>query len=108
MKTLEFHPIADVFPMIGEDALATMTASIKATGLAVPIVLFEGKILDGRNRYQACQAAGIKPRTEVFKGTGPQAVAHSWKLNFERRHLNPSQAAIADAKRQLVDDAWRP
>jgi hypothetical protein len=63
MSALEFHPLADIFPLLeGQD-------------LHEPIVLFEGKILDGRNRYRACGAAGIEP------------VAYVISLNLRRRVL---------------------
>src|ERR1700675_1006975 len=40
-------------------------------GLLEPIILHEGLILDGRNRYRACQIAGVEPRTERFNAKPP-------------------------------------
>lgn len=102
------HPIAMEFPEIGADEFNDLVASIREDGFdpSHPIVLFEGKILDGRNRYRAvCEvnktrkgAAPIEPTTREFKGTYAQAVAFSVRENLLRRHLSAGQRAmIADA-----------
>ena len=51
-----FHPLADTFPMIGDDELRELAEDIQHHGLREPIVLFEVKILDGCNRYRAAKA----------------------------------------------------
>lgn len=94
------HPAANFFPMMAGDELAELVEDIRAKGLLEKIVLFEGKILDGRNRAKACAKAKVKPATRVYKGKDP--VGYVISLNLKRRHLDESQramvaSAIADA-----------
>lgn len=102
----QWHPIAGIFPLLDDDKIASLAADIKANGLKSSIILFEGKILDGRNRATACNLAGVTPRYEEFKGTKLEAVAHVWSLNMERRHLDSSQAAAAVASRLKFDEEF--
>lgn len=92
---LEFHPLADLFPLIEGTEFVDMVSSIKANGLRHPVVLFEGKILDGRNRYRACLAADVVPQVEQFSGDDP--IAFVVDENLTRRHLNESQRAMVAA-----------
>ena len=51
----EFHPIANVFPLVKGEEFKQFKKDIKTNKLREPIVIYEGKILDGRNRYNACK-----------------------------------------------------
>ena len=91
MTDLAFHAIADIFPLMDGQPFADLTDDIKQHGLREPIWLYDGKILDGRNRYRACQAAGVEP---VFADySGDDALGFAISLNLHRRHLNESQRA---------------
>jgi ParB-like nuclease domain len=63
-KKYPFHPLADVFPLMQGAEFKDLLEDIKANGQLEPIVLYENKILDGRNRYRACQASGVVPTYE--------------------------------------------
>lgn len=93
---LAIHPLADLFPMVEGIEFEELTASVKAHGLYDAITLLDGTILDGRNRYRACQAAGVEPRFEDF--TGDDAYAFVASKNLHRRHLTASQRGIIGAK----------
>src|SRR5262249_19579157 len=69
---------------------------IREHGLHEPIVVYEDKILDGRNRYRACLAAGIDPTFTAYTGDDP--VAYVVSLNLHRRPLNESQRARVAAR----------
>ena len=84
------HPAVNAFPMLSDERHAALVADIKANGLRVPIVLQDGMILDGRNRYKACQELGITP--EIMEYTG-NPWAYVWSLNGTRRDLTDAQRA---------------
>jgi len=95
---LPFHPLADIFPLMNGVEFEQFSASIRESGgPREPIAIYEGKILDGRNRARACEAAGVKPQyTHLPSSTDP--VAFVIDKNLRRRHLNESQRALAAAK----------
>jgi hypothetical protein len=99
VPTLQFHPIADIFPLMSEGDLEELVEDIRRHGLREPVTLFEGRVLDGRNRASACQRAGVELLSREFAGTRLDAVAFVWSRNRMRRHLTSSQAALAEAKR---------
>jgi ParB-like chromosome segregation protein Spo0J len=89
------HPYADLFPKMDKKALQGLVASIRDDGLEQPIVTFEGKILDGRNRDLACANAQVEPRYVKYKGDDP--LGYVLRVNLIRRHLTTSQRAMVAA-----------
>jgi hypothetical protein len=87
---LQAHPAAAVFPQINGPDFDALCADIDRHGLVEPIVLHDGMILDGRNRYRACRALGIDPVFVEWNGAGtPEAFVIS--RNIVRRHLSTDQ-----------------
>ncbi len=89
---MEFHEIANIFPMMTGNDFKELKDDIAANGLREPIYIYEGKILDGRNRYIACMDLGIEPKYKEFDGDNPVAFVVS--MNIRRRHLTSSQLAV--------------
>ena len=88
----EIHELAKLFPpMAGEDFKA-LCKDVKDHGLLNSIVLYEGKVLDGRNRERACNEVGVRPRYETF--TDGSALEYVISQNVQRRHLTADQRAL--------------
>ena len=95
------HPICLLMPSADEDELQNLTDDIRAHGLLDPIVLFEKRILDGRNRAAACESASVAPRYVEFEGTREEALMFVVSHNLKRRHL--TKQAVADTLVEAED-----
>jgi hypothetical protein len=90
------HELAKLFPRMSEDEFAGLVTSIKANGLRSPISLYQGQILDGFSRDEACAKAGVEPRYIEYDGDDP--IGFVTDLNLNRRNLTNGQRALAGAK----------
>ena len=100
---LKFHPLAGIFPLMEGEEFDALVADIKANGLYLPIELYDGMILDGRNRYRALRALGWHPDQieEQTLTAGPSGtdthlrvddpVAYVISKNIHRRHLTAEE-----------------
>lgn len=99
----EAHPLADLFPLIEGADFDDLCEDIREHGQREPIVLFDGRILDGRNRYRACREIGIEPEFRQFdrdREGDPEAFVFS--VNAKRRHLD--QKGKQTLARRLIQD----
>ena len=87
---IEDHPAAALFPLQTKEQFADLTESIAAYGWDKhhPIVLCDGKILDGRHRYRACLSLEVEPTFREHVGN-PYSLA--WMENGARRDLKADQ-----------------
>jgi len=90
----EFHPACLALPKMADDEYQALRESIRAGYDAnKPIELFDGQILDGRHRYQACQDEGIEPTFIPLIGINPYDYVR--KVHEGRRSwLNGVQKAL--------------
>lgn len=95
---MQYHEIANCFPLIQGRDFDDLCEDVKRNGLLQAILTFEDKILDGRNRFRACEVTGIPPRFVAFRGTWEEARATVVSLNLQRRNLTEAEKAIAGAK----------
>jgi hypothetical protein len=79
------HPLAATFPMIEGTAFEELKSDIRNHGILEPIRLYQGMILDGRNRYAAAKAVAHQFTAKDFKewnGTLTEAEAWVISTNF--------------------------
>jgi ParB-like chromosome segregation protein Spo0J len=98
------HSLANMFPMIEGTAFEELKHDIAAQGILEPIRLYQGMILDGRNRYAAAKACGHQFTLDDFvQWEGTLAEAEAWVIstNLHRRHLSAKQ------KQEMVRDRIR-
>lgn len=91
---MEAHAICKILPELTDGEYKALVADIRAKGLLRPITTFEGKILDGRHRFNACADAGVPPRFEEYAGSDPVGFVQSTCMH---RSLNTTQRAMIAA-----------
>ena len=94
---LPIHPAADLFPMLPASELQALADDIRVNGQREPVILWDGQVLDGRNRLAACDLAGVEPLTRTLD-VCPDPLAYVLSTNLHRRHLSESQRAMVAAK----------
>ncbi len=105
--TLEFHPLASVFPLMEGEEFSALVEDVRANGVLEPVTLYEDKILDGRNRARAAEQAGVSFATSDYVGADPLGFVIS--LNMHRRHLSDSQRAmVAEALTRIRQEDETP
>lgn len=103
MKT---HWSADMYPL-NESDVDALADDIKRNGQMTPIkMLKDGSIVDGRNRWMACQKAGVEPVVEILNPDGKEIddeklFAISTSCNSMRRDMDTSLRAC------LAAEAWK-
>lgn len=100
-KQLEFHSAANIFPLMGDADRERLKEDLIANGQHEQIIEFEGKILDGRNRYLCCLEANIKPsigKLESVDGASIDPVQYVISQNLHRRQLTNTQRAFCAAR----------
>jgi hypothetical protein len=105
--TRQAHPYADIFPLLPEAELKALADDVAAHGLREPIWLHrDGRIIDGRNRYRACELAGVEPEYRTYQGDDAGLLGFVVSLNLHRRHLDVGQRAmIADTLANMQQGA---
>lgn len=92
----EYHPLANIFPLIEGSAFDDLVEDVRVNGVREPIWMYQHQILDGRNRYRAAKEVGI--RCEIRRYEGDDPIGFVVSLNLHRRHLTESQRAMVASK----------
>jgi hypothetical protein len=105
---MKYHPLANIFPLMEGAAFDALVADIKANGVRDPLVMHEGLLLDGRNRWRAAETACITITREGIKQFNPKKAGDplAWVIskNLQRRQLDESQRAMVAARLANLKD----
>ena len=87
------HPLCASSTDIPADEFEQLKLDIKANGQKLPILLWNGQVIDGRHRLRACEEVGHRPRFDdvsllVVEEDLPAFVR---SCNELRRHETPAQ-----------------
>lgn len=98
--SLPIHPYADLLPELSQTELDELAADIATHGQREPATVWTDAdnvtwLLDGRHRAQVAQRLERDLRTVHFEGSEDEARSLVMSLNVRRRHLSPSQRALA-------------
>ena len=93
----EAHPFAEYMGLGCDPSLyLNIKHDINRHGQQEPILLLDGKIIDGRIRYQICQELDVEPIVRHVTGD-PRHIYLS--CNVFRQNLTPSQMRMIFSKR---------
>lgn len=94
-QELAVHPLARLIPLISLGDLDRLYDDISEHGVNEPLIMFEGQVLDGRNRLAVASTLGVPVTLKEFEGNEYEARAFVWSANAARRHLTIPQIALA-------------
>jgi N6-adenosine-specific RNA methylase IME4 len=94
----------NIFPEMQPDDYNRLKSDMVKNGYdsTMPIMLYQGDIIDGWNRFNVCCELGIEPVTADYKGSDSDAIEYIMRTN-KRRNLNSSQwACIATEAEEML------
>ena len=94
-RELAVHPLAKLIPLITPGDLDRLIDDVRDNGVNEPLIMFEGQVLDGRNRLAVASVLGASVQLAEFDGDTEAARALVWSANAARRHLTVPQIALA-------------
>jgi len=97
---LEAHEYAEYLPPMPDVDYERLKKSIQMLGYQKnnPIIIYKGKILDGRNRYRACIELNVMPTLDIFNGHQDMAIEIVKACNMSRRDLSADEKTIIEEK----------
>ena len=98
----------NIFPEASQEDFDRLVQDIDQNGYdhKFPIVLMGMEILDGWNRYRACEKLGIQAPKVMFTGSDSEAIAYMMRTN-KRRNLNKGQWATVAVEAEEIMSAFR-
>jgi N6-adenosine-specific RNA methylase IME4/ParB-like chromosome segregation protein Spo0J len=103
---MQIHPVAELFPRMGEAEFNDLVNDIAKHGQREPVWTYQGALIDGRHRWQACERLRISCASREYEGGDVTAFVVS--LNLKRRHLSDSQRAMVAASLANLNEGRPP
>lgn len=100
------HSLSVAFPTMSASEYAELLDSVTDIGVQNPITLFQGQVLDGWNRYRACQELGCDCPEREFDGNDPVRFVKA--QNKHRRHMTAGAWAMVEVALSEWKPAHRP
>lgn len=107
MSERPFHPIANEYPLMSEAQLKELIEAIRENGQRKPVVMLDGKVLDGRNRWLACEALGREQLTEAYLGPTDDKSLREFVADANERRMHHEAEFLANRRRERVAAARR-
>ena len=93
------HPAASIFPLMAGAEFQQLCNSIRENGQREPIKrLRDGRIVDGRNRFRACEVVRVAPLVETIEMDDEAVMEFVIDENLHRRHLDATQKAMVGVR----------
>lgn len=96
-QKLQIHPAAKLMPLMTAEEWTQLKIDIEENGQREPVVLYQGQLLNGRNRLKVCRELNIPVRA-ISLPEEEDPYLHVASLNLHRRQLTTSQKAVVAAK----------
>lgn len=104
---MNVHPVADIFPRMGDSEFQALKADIAQHGQREPVWTWRDQVIDGRHRVRACDELGHLCLRREYEGDESTLVQFVVSLNLHRRHLNESQRAMVAGRLANLGDGQR-
>ena len=93
--TYERHELSEKWGDMPAKEFRDLVEDVRKNGVLHPVTLYEGKVLDGWQRYRAALEAGVECPAQDYTGDDPAGFVIT--ANHVRRHLTP------EARTRLLD-----
>jgi hypothetical protein len=95
---LPLHGLAMLTPAMEYAEISGLYDDIEKNGQRVPVLVWNGLIVDGRHRAIVCDALGLKLKTEDISHVPEEELASLvYSLNASRRHMTSDQRGVVAA-----------
>ena len=105
VQGIDVHPAANIFPMMDAVSFQQLVDDIRVNGQRESCSTWKGQLIDGRNRWAACQVLGIEPEVGEYEDDNLDVVAFVLSANLHRRHLTESQRGLVAVR---VAELFKP